>query len=106
MVNRIKQLSDTVLDSHRSKFGMSFADNKKALEEISVIRSKELKNELAGYITKFIKRENSELKRREVLQKAEPEPVSDDGAETFHSVAEMEAASEPEPEESAAEEPA
>lgn len=56
-MDRIKRLSYEVLDTHRSKFGEDFADNKKILDQISIIRSKGLKNEVAGYITKFIKKE-------------------------------------------------
>ncbi|MEK6930881.1 MAG: hypothetical protein AABZ37_01755 [Thermoproteota archaeon] len=56
-MDRIKRLSYEVLDGHKPKFGEDFADNKKALDQIAIIRSKGLKNEIAGYITKFIKKE-------------------------------------------------
>ena len=42
-----------------TKFTADFGENKKVLEQVSIIRSKGLKNEIAGYITKYIKRENS-----------------------------------------------
>jgi small subunit ribosomal protein S17e len=42
-----------------AKFTADFGENKKVLEQVSIIRSKGLKNEIAGYITKYIKRENS-----------------------------------------------
>ena len=61
-MNRIKRLSYEVLDIHKSKFGADFTDNKKALDQIAIIRSKGLKNEIAGYITKFIKKETCEEK--------------------------------------------
>ncbi len=64
-MDRIKRLSDTVLDEHKSKFGEDFADNKKALDEVSIVRSKGLKNEIAGYITKFIKKEIREEKAKQ-----------------------------------------
>ena len=56
-MDRIKRLSYEVLDEHKPKFGVDFADNKKVLDQIAIIRSKGLKNEIAGYITKFIKKE-------------------------------------------------
>jgi len=59
-VDRIKRLSYEVLDKHKSKFGEDFADNKKLLDEFAIVRSKGLKNEVAGYITKFIKKEKRE----------------------------------------------
>jgi len=61
-LDRIKRLSYEVLDAHKSKFGEDFADNKKSLDQIAIIRSKGLKNEIAGYITKFIKKETREEK--------------------------------------------
>jgi len=64
-VNRIKRLSYEVLDGHKQKFGEDFADNKKALNQIAIIRSKGLKNEIAGYITKFIKKEIREEKAKQ-----------------------------------------
>ena len=47
----------TILDDHKDQFGTSFDDNKKILNDISIIRSKSLKNKIAGYITKLIKNE-------------------------------------------------
>ena len=61
-MDRIKRLSYEVLVDHKQKFGEDFADNKKALDQIAIIRSKGLKNEIAGYITKFIKKEIREEK--------------------------------------------
>ena len=59
-MDRIKRLSYEVLDKHKSKFGEDFAENKKSLDEVAIVRSKGLKNEVAGYITKFIKNEKRE----------------------------------------------
>ena len=50
-------LSMKVLQDHKEKFGIDFAKNKLALNDICKITSKTLKNKLAGYITKFIKNE-------------------------------------------------
>ena len=50
-------LSMKVLQDHKEKFGVDFAKNKQALNDICKINSKALKNKLAGYITKFIKNE-------------------------------------------------
>ncbi|AFS81436.1 hypothetical protein NKOR_07875 [Candidatus Nitrosopumilus koreensis AR1] len=64
-MDRIKRLSYEVLESHKSKFGEDFADNKKVLDQVSIVRSKGLKNEVAGYITKFIKKEIREAKAKQ-----------------------------------------
>jgi len=46
-----------VLENHRGKFTTNFAENKKTLDQLVIVRSKGLKNEVAGYITKLLKRE-------------------------------------------------
>ncbi|MCY3854651.1 MAG: hypothetical protein OXF28_04205, partial [Thaumarchaeota archaeon] len=56
-MNRIKKLSLDVLSKHKMHFGTNFVDNKKALDKIAIIRSKSLKNKLAGFITNIIKNE-------------------------------------------------
>ena len=61
-MDRIKRISFEVLDAHKSKFGEDFVENKKALNEIAIVRSKGLKNKVAGYITRFIKKEIREDK--------------------------------------------
>jgi len=61
-VDRIKRISFEVLDEHKSKFGEDFVENKKALNQISIVRSKGLKNKVAGYITRFNKKQIREEK--------------------------------------------
>jgi small subunit ribosomal protein S17e len=64
-VDRIKRLSFEVLANHKSKFGEDFVENKKALNQVSIVRSKGLKNKIAGYITRFIKKEIREEKLKQ-----------------------------------------
>lgn len=54
-----------VLENHKAEFGIDFQANKKNLDQISIIRSKGLKNEIAGYITKFLKHEMLDKKKQE-----------------------------------------
>ena len=81
-VDRIKRLSYEVLNEHKSKFGEDFADNKKILDQLSIIRSKGLKNEIAGYITKFIKKEiRNEKAKQAQAASSEPEEIVEVQAE-------------------------
>ena len=65
-----------VLKDHKDKFGINFDENKQALNSISTITSKILKNELAGYITKFIKNElRNETEKPELVEKEEDSSV-------------------------------
>ena len=56
-MDRIKRLSFEVLNDNNSKFGEDFVENKKALNQITIIRSKGLKNKVAGYITRYNKKQ-------------------------------------------------
>ncbi|MBI3841763.1 MAG: hypothetical protein HY295_01235 [Thaumarchaeota archaeon] len=64
-MNRIKRISMEVLALHKEKFNTNFVHNKEVLVEVAIIRSKGLKNELAGYITKYLKRELEEEREKE-----------------------------------------
>ncbi len=80
------------IDRYGTKFTADFGENKKVLEQVSIIRSKGLKNEIAGYITKYIKREKSskdlatedevEVESEESVDETEDTSVVEDMAET------------------------
>ena len=55
-MDRIKRLSTEIMNKHQDKFGIDFSTNKQFLNQVSIIRSKSLKNKIAGYITKIIQR--------------------------------------------------
>jgi len=63
-VDRIKKISLELLETNREKFGTDFLENKKIIEDIAIVRSKGLKNKLAGFITRFIKREIRENEKK------------------------------------------
>ena len=60
-----------VLKENREKFTANFDENKKVLNNISIIRSKALRNRLAGYITTIIKKELMELEKTKNMEKQE-----------------------------------
>ena len=79
-MDRIKKLSMEILETNKEKFGTDFRENKKILDDIAIVRSKGLKNELAGFITRFIKREirqNEEKLAKEAKSENE-EPTSEE----------------------------
>ncbi|MFB5610854.1 MAG: hypothetical protein ACE5RT_03520 [Nitrosopumilaceae archaeon] len=79
-MNRIKKLSMEILDNYKDQFGTDFTDNKKNLDQFSIIRSKGLKNEIAGYITKFLKHEMLDKKKQEE-RIAKQEKIDEDSPE-------------------------
>ncbi len=54
-MNRIKRISMQLLDRYSDMFTGDFEKNKEVLNKVAVIRSKGLRNEVAGYITIYIK---------------------------------------------------
>jgi len=64
-----------ILKDQRDMFGVDFDKNKEALNKISIIRSKVLKNELAGYITRFIK---TELKMEKIKRGENNKEISEE----------------------------
>lgn len=73
-MNRIKRISTELLQDHPEKFGLEFDSNKKALNDLAIVRSKVLRNELAGYIT-------SHLRKQAAQEKASLAAASDESEE-------------------------
>ena len=80
-VNRVRKLSMEILETHEGVFGSNFEDNKNALSSIATITSKELKNKIAGFITKTIKREIREQQKYEEQKARDQEAAEQARAE-------------------------
>ena len=75
-MDRVRKITFEVLKDHRSDFGINFDENKAALEAISIVRSKTLKNKISGRITRAVKRElfeKEEKLKRELASTNEQE---------------------------------
>jgi small subunit ribosomal protein S17e len=79
-MNRIKRISTELLQKHPEKFGLEFDANKKAINDLAVVRSKVLRNELAGYITSHLRKESAQEKAS-MAASEDAEEASDDDAE-------------------------
>ena len=110
-MDRIKRLSNEVLNEYSERFGTDFSTNKQTLNEITVIRSKGLKNEIAGYITKMLQRqakfeerkqmiienEKKSQERKKSRSKKQETEVTEEVEAEVESAEEVEVDSEPEP---------
>ena len=61
-MNRIKRISAELLEKYPDKFGLDFNNNKNVMSEVAIIRSKVLRNELAGYITSHLRKQAAQEK--------------------------------------------
>ena len=61
-----------VLENNRKAFGVDFHENKKLLNNVATISSKSLKNQIAGYITRLVKKEiRLESEKEETIENQE-----------------------------------
>jgi len=110
-MDRIKRISSEVLNEYSERFGTDFSANKQSLNEISIVRSKGLKNKIAGYITKILQRQAKFEERKQMIienekksqerknsrsKKQETEVIEEAEIE-IESTEEIEVESEPEP---------
>jgi len=56
-MNRIKRISTELTQKYPDKFGLDFDANKNAINELARVRSKILRNEVAGYITAHLRKQ-------------------------------------------------
>ncbi len=71
-MDRTRRLSEEVMQRHPEAFGSDFEENKKALETLALIPSKQLRNRIAGYIAKMHQAGSEEEEGEEVEAEAEP----------------------------------
>ena len=57
---QIKRVSFELIKRHSDSFKKEFTDNKKLVSDFAEIRSKKLRNMIAGYVTRLAKREETE----------------------------------------------
>ena len=63
-MNRVKKLSIELLNRYPDKFNVDFQQNKKIIDEIAKVNSKELRNQIAGYIASYINKLNKEQNKK------------------------------------------
>lgn len=76
-MNRIKRISMQLIEKHSELFSDDFEKNKEVLSKISIIRSKQLRNKIAGYITNYVKRADSKEGAESVEELEEIEEIAE-----------------------------
>jgi small subunit ribosomal protein S17e len=59
-LDRIRRISELAMQRHPEAFGPDYGKNKQALEELTLIPSKQLRNHVAGYIARVMKEDKAE----------------------------------------------
>ena len=63
-MNRVKKLSTELLNRYPDKFNVDFQQNKKIIDEIAKVKSKEMRNQIAGYIASYINKQTKEQNKK------------------------------------------
>ena len=66
-MDRVRRISTELLTKYPDKFASDFEQNKKLINELATVRSKVLRNTIAGYITSYL-RKNSSQKESEAMR--------------------------------------
>ncbi len=53
-MNRIRKIAEELLEKYPDKFTNNFEENKRILNEMAEVKSKFLRNKIAGYITRMV----------------------------------------------------
>lgn len=55
-MDRVKRMSNELLERYPDKFTIDFNKNKETIQSYAQVRSKELRNKIAGHITAIVNR--------------------------------------------------
>lgn len=70
-MNRIKRISNELLDRYPNKFTINFDENKNMISDIATVRSKILRNKVAGYITSKLRKDVDKEKNSQTESQSE-----------------------------------
>jgi small subunit ribosomal protein S17e len=59
-MDRVRRISSVLISKYPDKFYPDFERNKKAVNELAKIRSKVLRNAIAGYLTSYIRKNSNQ----------------------------------------------
>lgn len=79
-MDRVRRISTELLNRYPDKFVQDFDQNKKLISELATVRSKVLRNTIAGYITSYL-RKNSSQKEPQGASSEVPEQASEEPEE-------------------------
>lgn len=77
----IKRTTRQLLDAYPDRFSDDFEENKRAVMELTDIKSKRVRNRVAGYITRLVKRKRLAIKKEAELPGESAEPRQEEGEE-------------------------
>ena len=62
-MDKTRRLAEMIMERHPEAFSADYEKNKAALNELALIPSKQLRNHIAGYISKLLKEDDVEAEQ-------------------------------------------
>ena len=57
---QIKRVTKKLIENHKDEFQKDFNSNKKIVEKFIIVKSKKLRNIIAGYVTRLMNKNNAQ----------------------------------------------
>lgn len=75
-MHRVRRIATDLTNKYPDRFGTNFEQNKKTIVELAIVRSKELRNQVAGYIASHLNKQSKSSEENLESQGESPESLS------------------------------
>ena len=75
-MHRVRRIATDLMNKYPDRFGTNFEQNKKTIVELAIVRSKELRNQVAGYVASHLNKQSKSSEENLELRGEPPESLS------------------------------
>lgn len=75
-MHRVRRIATDLMNKYPDRFGTNFEQNKKTIVELAIVRSKELRNQVAGYIASHLNKQSKSSEQNLESQGEPPDSLS------------------------------
>ena len=75
-MHRVIRIATDLMNKYPDRFGTNFEQNKKTIVELAIVRSKELRNQVAGYIASHLNKQSKSSEENLESQGEPPDSLS------------------------------
>ena len=75
-MHRVRRIAIDLMNKYPDRFGTNFEQNKKTIVELAIVRSKELRNQVSGYIASHLNKQSKSNEENLETQEESPESLS------------------------------
>ena len=75
-MHRVRRIATDLMNKYPDRFGTNFEQNKKTIVELAIVRSKELRKQVAGYIASHLNKQSKSSEENLESQGEPPDSLS------------------------------